>query len=710
MFECSALLLASYIAVGTPIPPATDRGFWFYAALLAVTFGARLDTPHFTTPADTILYAVPALIALLLASQWDVWGQLNRTIFATAALACFLTVLIAFAAILTNGSSKASIQRLSNALRIVCEFIGSPRAIFSVVLLSAIALFHRNSARETLVIVAAWGLTVALSPLERGVLLLRRVRRALRGITIGVEEGEIVAHQLPRLLLIRTRRDSAARPGALLLANDPIAGVKLVLAVDYVGRDEGVLLRALEIDRVHRDVADMDDYPPNAVVVAPELVTGSSDADVVKRRAELVGVVAPETSLERLYFEVTRDDELQEGLLVETRVGTQCVTYQVVNGLTREEVVHHKNTYGFARGQAQRIGIWRADAEKFVPAKWIPRANEPVFLRAPQEAPVRQDAIGSFPGTAYPLRLSDINALVTHNTAILGILGVGKSSLALELVERMVAEGVKVIVLDLTNQYATELHPYFDADREARAVEVIQAAGDRDRAAVAENPEEGGSIVNIVDAIREDLRVFLAADDAPVKIYNPARITGTKQVSEPRSVQAAGQWRRAAALWSISPVEVARIVTEATLELLQDEMSDRARACIVFEEAHSLIPEWNSVASDGDRIATNATARAILQGRKYGFGCVVVTQRTASVTKTILNQCNTVFAMRIFDETGKDFLANYVGRDYASALPSLPERHAVLFGKASSCENPVVIRLNDRQEFIRVFRPDVDPG
>lgn len=45
----------------------------------------------------------------------------------------------------------------------------------------------------------------------------------------------------------------------------------------------------------------------------------------------------------------------------------------------------------------------------------------------------------------------------------------------------------------------------------------------------------------------------------------------------------------------------------------------------------------------------------------YGFGCLLVNQRTANVAKTILNQCNTVFAMRTFDDTGKAFLANYLG-------------------------------------------------
>ena len=156
---------------------------------------------------------------------------------------------------------------------------------------------------------------------------------------------------------------------------------------------------------------------------------------------------------------------------------------------------------------------------------------------------------------------------------------------------------------------------------------------------------------------------------------------------------------------SLTAAEITQIISEATLDVMIDQgMTDQARVCLVYEEAHSLIPEWNSAVAEGDRSAANGTARAILQGRKYGLGCLLITQRTANVTKTILNQCNTVFAMRTLDETGKEFLANYLGRDYANVLPSLEERHAVFFGRASACETPVLIRLNDRPDFVRVFR------
>nr|MDP9179933.1 hypothetical protein [Gemmatimonadota bacterium] len=83
---------------------------------------------------------------------------------------------------------------------------------------------------------------------------------------------------------------------------------------------------------------------------------------------------------------------------------------------------------------------------------------------------------------------------------------------------------------------------------------------------------------------------------------------------------------------------------------------------------------------------------------------LVVTQRTANVTKSILNQCNTIFGLRVFDATGMEFLKNYIGDDYAGVLSTLEDRHAVVFGRASSCRDPVLTRLNDRADFIRLFR------
>ena len=40
--------------------------------------------------------------------------------------------------------------------------------------------------------------------------------------------------------------------------------------------------------------------------------------------------------------------------------------------LTKEEIVHSKNTFGFARAIARKIGVWHAADRRFKLAKWLP--------------------------------------------------------------------------------------------------------------------------------------------------------------------------------------------------------------------------------------------------------------------------------------------------------------------------------------------------
>lgn len=713
LLDLVILCAASWFAFGRMFPASDDKGFWFYTALLGLLLGSRLDTPFFAKPADVVLYAAPAAIALALGNSWAQWSEGVRVAYCVAMAFCIVAGMLGGIAILTVDSKTGGWQRASNAARVLAETLGAPRTIYSVVIAFALFAFHGSSPKEFGIIVAAWVLTGVLSPLEGVLRIGRRLRRIFRPNTIFDADGEVVAYQTPGLILVRQFGSGNIETGDVVAVHDPLGKTRLALALDNVGRDEGVLLRTIEIAdaEVSAELRDqLSALLPNAVVRVSAPDDATAQHRLVKTKGALVGLVAPDTSVERLFFEVVKEEGLEEGRLVEVQIGKRVVTYQLVNGLTKEEVVQHKNTHGFARAQAQKIGEWDAASERFKFVKWLPAPNAPVLLKSTADFVASSNAVGHFPGTNYPVSIKSIDELVTHNTAILGILGVGKSMLAIELVERMMASGVKVICLDLTNQYSQELADYYDQEHEEGCLAKIQEAGEKDREDWADNPEEGGSISALREAILADLAAFLREDNQRrLKIFNPAQVVGSKQIKEPGQYKVGAEWKRGAALWSVTPVEVTRIVSEAALSLLQDKMSSKARVCLVYEEAHSLIPEFSAVASPSDREASNGTARAILQGRKFGLGCLVVTQRTANVTKTILNQCNTVFAMRTFDETGKEFLANYIGKDYAASLSSISERHAVLFGKASSCENPILIRLNDREEFRQAFRSENPP-
>ncbi|MGF1671025.1 MAG: helicase HerA domain-containing protein [Balneolaceae bacterium] len=277
-----------------------------------------------------------------------------------------------------------------------------------------------------------------------------------------------------------------------------------------------------------------------------------------------------------------------------------------MDGLTREDIVVQKNKYGFARATAVKIGAWDKKNKKFIPVKWLPDINSPVYLKQAVDHELDAFSVGHFPKTNYNVHVENINELVTHNTAILGILGIGKSMLSIELVERLIANKTKVIVVDLTDQYANLLPEFIDEEWSTESLNKIQEAGKKDADQFQDSPSEGGSVNYLSEAIENDIYDFIHNEPThPLKIYNPTQFFATKQLTDPRSYQEDGVWHRAASLWQLTPVEITSIITESTLKNLQNEMSDQARVCLVFEEVHSLVPEWSNAAEEGDKSATN---------------------------------------------------------------------------------------------------------
>jgi hypothetical protein len=707
------LLLTSWAALGSWIPPTSERGIWFYAALAALLLGSLLVTPFFTKPADAISYAVASLVALLAVNAWGVSSTsgFDRFTWSAAMLYVILVLAAAVLAISLKDSPRLFAQKSARSALLLADAAGSPRAVFSAVFLFALITYHRSDPREYLIIGLAWALFVGLRPLETIANLWARWR-IVWGTTQDLSRlGEVVGHEAPGLVLIREDPDSSARFGDMVFARTESGKPGLVVALDHVGFASGRWLRAIHLRTATIDTAVLHDaFVVRAIsegsafsAAAGSVTSESSDlAEDTNRR--LIGLVASDTNVGQLQIELVRADlDLQEGSLVEVEIRGRPVLYQVIKGLTKEEVLQEKNTHGFVRAQAKKIGFWNNDRRSFDPVPWLPQPNQAVLLvRFKQEA-VEKEAIGHFPGTSYPVSI-DPHLLVTHNAAILGILGVGKSFLALELVERMISAGIKVVCLDLTNQYAEALETCLDPVAEKTARDELEKIGPTGKTNVKKNVEEGGSVREFTAKMKEQLEAFLNKENAQkLRIMNPAQFEVWRQDSKP--------YANEASMATLTPTEITRIITESTLEVLQSQgMTEQARCCVVYEEAHSLIPEWNAVASDGDKTATNGTAKAILQGRKFGLGCLVITQRTANVTKSILNQCNTVFGLRVFDATGMEFLKNYIGEDYAGVLSTLEDRHAVIFGRASSCRDPVLTRLNDRADFIGRFREPKPPS
>ncbi|CAO1653091.1 ATP-binding protein [Parasphingorhabdus sp. NYA22] len=699
----AVLLGIQHWCISSGLTPG-EKSIWLYGGIASLLFGSRLLNPYFVAPADTAANGFVALLVILpVFPEVKPWTD-DAIVVGVITSYAVIVALGSIAVIVVRRAQGTQQTRLVQAIDRAMKGLGRPNVIFGFLILSAVWLFHRDNAVEAITILVALIVITVIRPFEVVLDFFGWVGKLPKPIATENVIGTVAAHQSPGMVLIRQADANPVARGTPMVVSDQHGPPLLAVALNYVGRDEGNLLRAVT-GKLPASIAARAQIPASveagtaySVHLEPE---EAEQIAAIKRIERLCGIVDSDTSIEYMEFEVVDESGLSEGCLVEARIGDERnVIYQVIDGVTREEVVQQKNKYGYARAKARKIGAWNEGNGKFIPVSWLPKMNAPVFLLEAQDQEFDPSTIGHFPDTPYGVRF-DVTSAVTHNTAILGILGVGKSYLAIELVERMISEGVKVLCLDLTNQYQLMLADFLDEPFEEAKRQELMEAGKGGKA--HQNRVLGGSKHEFKKAVIKQLRQFMSGDDDHfLRIVNPAQFRVTKQPS----FMSKGE----SELMPLTASEITAVFSDAALFVCQElGMTENARLCLVYEEAHSLVPEWNSVAQEGDRLATSTSARAILQGRKFGLGCLLITQRTANVTKTILNQCNSIFAMRTFDDTGKDFLGNYIGSDYASVLPSLQSRQAVIFGKSSSCENPVLVRLNDAEKFRPAFRADHPP-
>jgi Predicted ATPase len=114
------------------------------------------------------------------------------------------------------------------------------------------------------------------------------------------------------------------------------------------------------------------------------------------------------------------------------------------------------------------------------------------------------------------------------------------------------------------------------------------------------------------------------------------------------------------------------------------DVEKRHPIAIFCDEAHLYIPANTEKSIDSASLVT--FERISKEGRKYGIGLVVISQRPSEVNRTVLSQSNNFIAMRLTnvdDQTVvKRLLPDSLG-DYADMLPILDIGEALIVGDAS---------------------------
>jgi len=485
-----ALALIQWFLIGTGFP-IDEKLLWFANGFASLILGSRLLNPHFVPPADAATNAFVAAGTLFAALSAKPTDQSDLIIIKLALVICTLCFIASIIVLLLKRGHGLETRKWLLSLERAAKGFGAPRTIFTLVILVLVWVFHRSSTTELYAILTAWTLIVALDPVESIVQFFGWLKDKINVENIDVL-GVVAARQSPGLVLIRQDDDVRYKSGTLMAISDEHGPTTLGVALNYVGRDDGVLLRALDLPlpQSFKNRADQVAVGNGAATLLPVSEEETQSVTVLERINSLCGIVDSDSDLEFIEIEIINDEELSEGRLVDVKVKDDNVIYQILGGVTREESVQQKNKYGYVRAKARKIGKWDAHGQKFEPTEWLPRINSPVFIKSEANSIPSKNAIGNFPSTDYQVSI-DISDAVTHNTAILGILGIGKSYLAIELVERMITDGVKIICLDLTDQYSNLLEEFVDQKYQNVINQRLEAAADG--RPVAQAKEEGGS-------------------------------------------------------------------------------------------------------------------------------------------------------------------------------------------------------------------------
>ncbi len=665
-----ALLLWSHLAQ----LPNTPR-IVLITSLIMLSFVTLCLEHFFTKPTDVL--ASTLSIIMLLTPLHSQLGNLGvwYGIFLGYSYLLMLTALVALFLVDDTKPSEAVQNRIAGALKTLAVHFGTGRFLFFGLFVICMLAYVDSQSTDFLILFTYASVLLLINP-KSAVFSTARLLRSS-----DEEIGTIFGVQSKNTFLVRLHptHKPVRRYGCVefTYSMDDSHRVFRGLILDNYLLNEQQWIKVLTNPRITEAL----EYAPQCEQHKSNRVYHLEVEERPQILSRFVGVILEESKIQAIRFEYSHVVPLSEGDLLEVDIQEKRVLYQVVQGVTDIEALEAKNETGLIVGEAVQLGMWNQDLRSFERFGWVPDINTPVFLAANiqhTDLQPHEMQVGHVPGTNYPVTI-DLQDAVTHHLAILGVTGSGKSVFARNLIRKVVSEDFKVICVDFTQEYAgkfTDLNieSIANSGEQSNLFSAIDTVAteqckfkNQQIASVIEKGEK-----NIGNTFYTAIKRFLESDDHSIALFELPDVTNTTGI-----------------------LDYTKWFFKALFLIARKHANFGKRLCIVLEEAHTVVPEWNfiGVAERDAQSLVNSIGQIALQGRKYGVGFIVIAQRTANVSKTILTQCNSIVAFQQFDKTSSDFLSNYMGPEMVDVLPNLRQRQAIGVGKGFTSKIPIIFHV-----------------
>jgi len=136
---------------------------------------------------------------------------------------------------------------------------------------------------------------------------------------------------------------------------------------------------------------------------------------------------------------------------------------------------------------------------------------------------------------------------------------------------------------------------------------------------------------------------------------------------------------------------IARLLFQYKLWQTREER-EKDPVLFICEEAHRYVPNHGEAQY---KEAQEAVRRIAKEGRKYGVGLMLISQRPSDVEATVLSQCNSWIILRLTNSNDQEHVSKFLPDSLVGLtkmLPSLTRREAIFVGEAAAL--PSRIRIN----------------
>jgi len=245
------------------------------------------------------------------------------------------------------------------------------------------------------------------------------------------------------------------------------------------------------------------------------------------------------------------------------------------------------------------------------------------------------------------------------------------------------AQGAMVLGLDATKITVDSPVPY--------KLATFIAAVEADKPPQASKQDSHNSILEKLDVLVRDARVAFmmkewdgAAQDPFPSILRQLASDG----NQPRIVDLSGVPNEVA---GVSSAVIARTLFNLKVWQTADERQ-KDPVLLVCEEAHRYVPNRGEAQYEA---AQEAIRRIAKEGRKYGVGLLLVSQRPSEVEATVLSQCNSWIILRITNDADREHVRAILPDSMAGLtkmLSGLRRQEAIFVGQAAILPSRILIR------------------